>query len=196
MNLWLPYETAPHLEPIAPLLPVVVMSWRAYENTNHLISLSGAQELSWVGKVAVCKNGPAIKYYLTDITLLPQCGSRVHTRLDPAALATIAHQWIMEQNGTDNPCRFWGHTHPAGNTDPSLQDNAQMAAMIQGDFTPPFFIRGIFSRGQKHFNGEITIYDFSRGIIIRHAPWEVENEDRRFVWQQRVAKRVAKGVKK
>jgi hypothetical protein len=190
MKLLLPYQNQPRLEPIKPLVPRIVLSWRVYEDINHLIEECGPQELSWVGKVTAQTNGLQTAYNITAIRLLPQTSSRVHTRLDPAAIATVAYQWITQTGEADNPCRFWGHTHPGSCTEPSAQDDMQMLELIQGRCTPPFFIRGIFSQGVEQYQGEFTVYDYNRGVKFRHVPWAVANDKRRRKWTRRITKHV------
>jgi len=190
MKLWLPYPNPPAVDFITPLTDLIVMSWRVYQDIHHVINECGRQELSWLGKVVKTDEGRRSIYYISAIRLLEQRSSSVHTRLDPAAIAQVAHEWIMEEGGKDNPCRFWGHTHPGSCTEPSSQDDAQMQHFIHGKFTPPFYIRGIFSKGSQHYHGEFTLYDYQRGIKIRHMPWEVEDRTRQQKWTRRIARRV------
>ncbi len=213
LPLFRPYEGHVRIEPIASLTPQIVLSWEVLRDTLHFLALAQGLELSWVGRVTVDPEGDAPTYHITEIRLLPQTSTFGNTILHPAAVAAAAEEWMEASGGTENPCRFWGHTHPFPSTDPSERDDAQMLEFIRGRLTPPFLIRGIFSpdtprgacptkpwrSGVLPFGApslptsraDFSIYDYHRGIVYRDVPWMVTDPERHAALAVHVASMVS-----
>ena len=195
LSLVRPYSDQAHIEPIGPLLPSIHMTWEVYRDTTHLIALTRdlGKEISWVGKVHVQRQENAEVYVIAEIRVLPQESTAVETRLDPIAVAQVAREWIRASGTEQNPCRFWGHTHVHIGPDPSPKDDQQMLSFIR-EGGPPFFIRGIFSplmsgtasgpylgpRSDPADLGhaDFTLYDYRKGVLIRHVPWFIVDTER------------------
>lgn len=189
-----PHGGPVHLEPLAPCVPRIVLAWDVYRVTLHFIAHSQARELSWVGRVTVEPGETTPVYVIDQVRLLRQTSAPHQTVLDPIAVGEIAQEWITAagNKGNENPCKFWGHTHPFPSTAPSGQDDRQMLAFFRGKFSPPFFIRGIFSPAPLSpafapdvpataacaSSAEFSVYDFTKGVVFRNVPWSVVDPEK------------------
>lgn len=189
----------PTIEPIDLMMPVIGLRWSVFRHTHALVMhgyQSGGVEMSWVGKVSVHSLGERRLFEIEEIRALKQRSSAAYTALDVVELGKLASEWIAESGGEKNPLRFWGHSHlPSIGTNPSPRDDNQMNVFVRGEHTPPFFIRGIFcgmqsavspvwSNPQSVDKGmplqvDFTLYDYARGVKIRHVPWGLVDREGR-----------------
>lgn len=177
MSLLAPHAACPRVSTMARLVPRVGLVWDVFRKTNALLDCGESQELSWIGTVDVTRIGEAELYLITDILPLRQISSRSQTVLDAEALGVVIDQWIAEHPTEKIPWKFWGHVHPFSSTTASDVDTAQMERFIAGQWTPEFFLRGIFSsrptHGQATRRAEFTLFHYGKGVQIDDLPWDV-----------------------
>ena len=102
-------------------------------------------EISGLGLVDTTPDGLIIK----EVFILDQTGSSANTTLDPEAQAKLMME--LDAKGIDTgKLRFWWHSHPFSNADPtpSGQDMEQFAAFGRGapGIAPDWYINAIFNQ--------------------------------------------------
>lgn len=177
MSLLAPHEARPRVSTMARLVPRVGLVWDVFRKTNTFLNCCESQELSWIGTVDVRRIEEAELYLITDILPLRQVSSASRTVLDAEAFGEVIDQWIAEHPNEKIPWKFWGHVHPFSSTTASDVDTAQMERFIAGQWTPEFFLRGIFSSRPAHGlatrRAEFTLFHYGKGVQIDDLPWDV-----------------------
>ena len=182
-----PHEAAPELEILSGeiTVPTILISFEAYRDVQFIIEASGDEEVGWLGTVER-KRGE--RYVIGNIFLFRQQVSRGHCEFDQSDIGQFYNEMLKkdpENKALLNSILFWGHLHPGDMTEPSTQDEEQMALFAHN----PFFIRGIFTRNGKCV---FTFFNYKNNLKVTDCPWKLflDDRQRRRVVNREIKKKV------
>jgi len=173
--------TIEHLN--VPKTPLVLITPSVYTDMLAIAQHSGSDEIGWLGTVTQLTEGS----YLIDSIYFPkQEVSGTTTVLTEDGLGELFTNLAATNPDACDRMKFWGHVHPSNSTNPSAQDDEQMAAFAHNDW----FIRGIFGR---YGRAEFTFFHYKNGIVWNDVPWTVMqpvDKDRDAFWADQVKEKV------
>lgn len=125
------------------------------------------QEVGWLGTVSVLPSGDLL---IEEVFLLDQEVTPAETDLSAKGIDALGQTLLARPDGVDvaNRLLLWGHSHVRMQTNPSLQDEKQMALFLENGC--PFTVRAILNKLGRI---EITVFLWELGIKVQDIPWQI-----------------------